>query len=184
MQMRILSTFLLVGAFLLGAWGNVIAAAYCPRYLSNRECHLKPEPRQPKEVDNKSSCQHEMADTDMADMQMDDMEMGSEATPEVSEASGIESQPVEVKMESAAELVAIDFPTQPCGHCWMHSQPASGTATIVGSDPSKRLVETIAPQSSVSAALPTTSIIRITPVEHGPPGNSFPRHVLINVFRI
>src|SRR6266542_1139042 len=115
MQKRSFFTGFLLIAFLLSAWENVIAAAFCPRYSSSRTCHIKHEPRQPKQVDHKSSCQHEMADMEMGDMQME-----SETTSETADNSIAENPPVQVATESSVEQVAIDFPTEPCGHCWMH----------------------------------------------------------------
>jgi hypothetical protein len=184
MQRRSFFAGFLLIAFLLSAWGNVIAAAFCPRYSSSRNCRIKHEPRQPKQVDHKSSCQHEMADMEMGDMQMEDMETESETASETTNNSIAENPPVRVATESSAEQVAIDFPTEPCGHCWMHSQPASGTAALVAVDPSKRLVETNGPLADFVVSLPSAFAVPIIPLEHGPPGNSFPRHVLISVFRI
>ena len=125
-----------------------------------------------------------MTDMDMGDMQMDDTNMISEETWETSDNSIPETPPVEIATYSSSEKLVIDFPAEPCGHCWMHSQPSSGTATIVAVDPSRRLVETNAPPVSFVVALPFAFVVPIMPLEHGPPGNSFPRHVLINVFRI
>ena len=121
---------------------------------------------------------------EMGDMQMDDTNMESEAASQTSVNSISESSPVQIATASSSAQVAIDFPTEPCGHCWMHSQPSSGTATSVAVDPARRLVETNAPPTNFVLALPSTFTVPIMPLEHGPPGNSFPRHVLINVFRI
>jgi hypothetical protein len=75
----------LLGAFLLSAWGNVIGAAFCPRYLSNRASCIFHEPPQPKQVDVKTSCHHEMGAMEMGDMRMDDDEIT--ALPEFKESS-------------------------------------------------------------------------------------------------
>jgi hypothetical protein len=123
-----------------------------------------------------------MADMQMGDMQMDNNETESQAV-ETNDSSIIEDSPIQVA-ESAAEQIRADLPTEPCGHCWMHSQPASGTATLVGVDPAKKLVDTNAPPAEVAVVVPSAVTASITPVEHGPPGNLLPRHVLINVFRI
>ena len=181
MQKRSFSITLLVFAFLFSSWSNVIAAAFCPRYSSSRDCHIQ---QQIKQGEHKSSCQHGMADMEMGDMQMDDTNMESEAASQTSVNSISESSPVQIATDSTSEQLAIDFPTEPCGHCWMHSQPSSGTATSVAVDPARRLVETNAPPTNFVLALPSTFTVPIMPLEHGPPGNSFPRHVLINVFRI
>ena len=185
MRKRTFSITFLAIAFLFSSWSNVIAAAFCPRYSFSRNCHI--QQRQAEQVEHKSSCQHEMADLEMGDMQMDDKNMESEAASETSETSDNaipETPPVQIATDSSSEQVTIDFPTEPCGHCWMHSQPSSGIATIVAVDPSRRLPETNAPPANLEVALPSAFAGSIAPLEHGPPGNSFPRHVLINVFRI
>lgn len=182
MQKRSFSITLLVFTCLFSSWSNVIAAALCPRYTSSRNCHVQQQ--QIKQVEPKSSCQHGMADMEMGDMQMDDTNMESEVVSQTSVNSISESSPVQIATDSTSEQVAIDFPTEPCGHCWMHSQPSSGSATIVAVDSSRRLVGTNAPPTNFVLALPSTFTVPIVPLEHGPPGNSFPRHVLINVFRI
>jgi hypothetical protein len=173
-------TFLVV-AFLFSSWSNVIAAAFCPRYSSSRNCHI--QQRQAKQVEHKSSCQQQMDGREMRDMEMDDTKMDSEAASETPDLVP-ENPPVQIATESYSEQIAIDFPTEPCGHCWMHSQPSSGTPTIVAVDPSRRLVETNAPPANFVVALPSAFAVPIMLLEHGPPGNSFPRHVLISVFRI
>jgi hypothetical protein len=66
MRGRSFSIILLVFALLLSLWSNVIAAAFCTRYSSSRNCHS--QQRQVKKLDHKSSCQHEMADMKMGDM--------------------------------------------------------------------------------------------------------------------
>jgi hypothetical protein len=184
MAKRSIPIFLLIGTFLLSAWGNVIAAAHCPRYLSNSDCYIKREPRQPQQVDHKPSCHHEMADMEMGDMQMDETKVASGADLETSDNSSPENRRLQVGTEFFADPLAVNLPTAPCGHCWMHSQPASGIATVVAVDPSKRLIETNAPPLSVVIALPAALPVSVAQMEHGPPGNVLPRHVLINVFRI
>lgn len=123
-----------------------------------------------------------MAGMEMGDMQMDEMEM--ECAVEISENAIGEDQPVQIGTASSTKQNAIDFPTEPCGHCWMHSQPASGAVTLVAVDPSKQSIDTNAPTAGLTITLPIAFIVSITPLEHGPPGNVLPRHVLINVFRI
>jgi hypothetical protein len=177
MAKRPVSIFLLVVAVLLSAWGDVIAAAYCPGY-SSRNCCIKHEARQAKQVDHKSSCQHGMADMDMADMQME-----SENPSEATANSSANAPPVEIAA-SSVEQVPFHLPTEPCGHCWMHSQPSPATAMLVAVDPSKRSIETHAPPSGFVAAMPSAFVIAVAAVEHGPPIPSSPRHVIINVFRI
>jgi hypothetical protein len=168
-------------AFLLSAWGNVIAAAFCPRYLANRECSVKPISQETQQIQNTSSCHHQMAE--MADMQMDETDTRSAADADTADNVISEAGQFEAVSQTSGELT-IDVPAEPCGHCWMHSQPASGTATLVAVDPSKQLIDTIAPPAEAAVNVPSHVVVPISPVEHGPPGNLLPRYVLINVFRI
>jgi hypothetical protein len=184
MSKRSFPIFLLTVAFLISAWGNVISAAFCPRYLSNGNCESKQQPRQIQRVDEKSSCHQEMADMEMGDMQMDEKEVESGPAVQTSDSAILTTWPIEVGTKFSAEQVAITFPTETCGHCWMHSQPASGVASIVAVDPTKTLIDTSAPSPDLAISLPSAWLVPILQREHGPPGNSSPRHVLINVFRI
>jgi hypothetical protein len=183
MRRRSLAIILLVGVFLLGAWGNVIAAAFCPRYRMNRDCCLKQAAQRSKQVEHQSSCHHEMAGLEMDEMQMGNMQMENE-TPSASAAASLAKDLPVLTPESSSEQGAFDLPVEACTHCLTHSQPASGTATVVAVDPSKRLIETKPPPACFEAALSSAFSISITPLEHGPPGESLPRHVLINVFQI
>jgi hypothetical protein len=181
MRKRSFSITFLVVTFLFSSWSNMIAAAFCPRYSSGRNCHIQ-QP-QIKQVRH-NPCQHEMADMEMGDMPTDGTNRESEALSETSDNWIPKSPPVQISKESSSEQGAIDFPTEPCGHCWMHSQPSSGTATIVAVDQMKRFVATNAPPENLVVALQSAFAVPIVPLEHGPPGNSFPRHLLISVFRI
>jgi hypothetical protein len=184
MRKRSVSILLLVVALLLSAWGNVIAAAFCPRYAFNLECCLKHSAARAKKVEHKSSCQHEMTDMEMDDMRMDNMQMERKDPSESAADSIVENSPIEFTAENSSDQLAFDLPMEACAHCWSHSQPTSGAVASVAVDPSKRLVETDAPPANLAVALPSGFPATITPPEHGPPGNSFRRHVLISVFRI
>lgn len=176
MQRRPIPTVLLLMAFLLSAWSNVIAAACCPRYVA-QNCFAQ-KTQQAKQVD-RESCHNEINDTDMGDMQMDgDSATEAEVTPIR------KNPPLTVATESSAEQTALDLPNDPCGHCWMHSQPSSGTATFAAVDPSPRSVEALAPPAETIIDLGFPNPTAVEPLEHSPPGNTSPRHLLINVFRI
>ena len=84
-----LTSFLLL-AFMAGAWGNVLAAAFCPRIGSAHECCLKHTTHQ--------SSAHEMHDMDMGDMQM---EMSAKSIEETSPQEQIEPS-VEVAQNNRA----------------------------------------------------------------------------------
>lgn len=181
MRRKRISIMILLAAFLLSAWGNVIGAAFCPRYLS-QHCfaHLTQQANQVE----RESCHHEIADMDVGDMQMDDSQMDSDSAPKAELESVAEVQPTAGVLESSIERAAFDLPTEPCGHCWMHSQPSSGMGTLAAINPSPRSVEALAPPAEVTIALGFPNPNATEPSEHSPPGSSFPRHILINVFRI
>ena len=186
MSKRGLLIFLLTFAFLMSAWGNVIAAAFCPRYLSNSALSIRPTSQDTRQVDRKASCHHEMAEMEMSDMQMDGTEIqGDEADVETLSNSIADAPPIQVEPETNTQQIVIDRPAETCGHCWMHSKPASGATTLVVVDPSTRLIDTNAPPAEEYAfTLVHDFTVSISPQEHGPPGVALPRHVLINVFRI
>ncbi len=178
MQKRHLSIIILVVTLLLSTWGNVIAAGFCPRFALNRDCCFKHVNYQPKQVAHQPSCHKEMGDSDMGDMQM-------EAAPASEPDADAEASPMELTSEVTVDKVAVDLPIETCPHCLSHSQPASGAvSSALAVDPAKRLVDTDSPPADFAVASPSASPISITPSEHGPPGISLPRHVLINVFRI
>ncbi len=179
MQKRSSSIVLLVVAFLFSAWGNVLAATFCPRYLSNRNCCAKHVVSQPKQVESQSSCHHEMAD-----MEMGDMEKETETSSDFKTDTSAQNSSVELTSESSGEQVAFDLPIEPCAHCMSHSQPTSGTVSVVAIDPSKRLVESNSLPANFAVDLTSPFADLIIPSEHGPPGASPPRHIIINVFRI
>jgi hypothetical protein len=177
MRKRSLSIVFVVMALLFSAWGNVIAAGFCPSFALSRKCCLKRGVRQSKQVKHESSCHHEMAG-----MEMDDRQMQTEADS-APDTSAQNSQ-LELTSESSREEVALDLPIEPCAHCLSHSQPTSGTVSVVAIDPSKRLVETNSLPANFAIGLTAAFADLIVPSEHGPPGPSSPRHVIINVFRI
>jgi hypothetical protein len=168
--------FLISVTFLISAWGNVIAAAFCPRY-SARDFSVKQTIQEDRSAKSES-CHHEMAQMDM-DMDGASMDIESDSSDEsqiTTNAPAADSpNPV---------LAAFALLDETCGHCWMHSQPSSGTGTAVAQARLSRSIETDLPRADFASATTPTFIIPIIPFEHGPPGDSLPRHVLINVFRI
>ncbi len=170
---------LLLIAFLFGAWSNVIAAAFCPRYLNR--CCFKQTAHQPQHVDRHLSCHH-----DMPRMKMDDALMEAEAGSDLKADADAtaEASPIELSSDLSDREVAFDLPVEACTHCLSRSQSTPRAVASVAVDPSKRLVETNAYPANFRVALPSGFAVSITPSEHGPPGNSFPRHILIGVFRI
>jgi hypothetical protein len=174
MRKRSLSIVFVVVALLFSAWGNVIAAAFCPRFALNHDCCLKHASNQAK---HESSCHHEMAGGEMDDMQME-TEAGSAPDPSA------QNPKLELPSESSSDEVALDLPIEQCACCLSHSQTTSGTVSVVAVDPSKRLVGTNSPPANFAIGLTSAFAGLIVRSEHSPPGPSTPRHVIINVFRI
>ena len=154
MRNRFLSMVILVVALLLSAWGNVLAAALCPRLAQDHAC-----------------CHRQLAHQSASHEAMDDMEMGD--------------MQMEATAESKTDASALDQPIESCAHCMGHSQLAPGPISLGATDPAKRSVEKPAPLgTSALVSLPTSSVTTATQRGHSPPGESSPRHILINVFRI
>ena len=179
MRMRFLIPGFLVVALLFSAWGNVIAAAFCPGYASNRNCCVKQTVSAPKQVEHPSSCHAEMAG-----MEMDGIPTETETSADSGTDPGVQNSQATLTSESSIDQVAFDLPIEECPHCWSHSQPTSGAASVVTVEASKRLIETNLPTADFAVAPPPAFSIFVSFSGHGPPGISLPRHVLINVFRI
>jgi hypothetical protein len=86
--------------------------------------------------------------------------------------------------ESSTDQIALDLPIEECPHCWSHSQPTSGAASVLTVAASQRLVETDLPTADFAVGSPPAFYSLVSFSAHGPPGISIPRHVLINIFRI
>jgi hypothetical protein len=177
MRKRSLSIGFVVVALLFSAWGNVIAAAFCPRFALNHDCCRKHGTQPSKQAKHESSCHHEMAGMEMDDMQME-TEAGS--APDTS----AQDSHAQLPYESSSDEVALKLPIEQCACCLSQSQTTSGTVSVVAIDPSKRLVETNSPPAEFAIGLASAFGDLIVPSEHSPPGPSTPRHVIINVFRI
>ena len=168
----------LVVSLLVSAWGNVIAASFCPQYGITRDnCFTqvssKPMRVEAMDVEQEPSCHREMADmnSDTDNMLIENSESSESA----------ESITALLLPAGASD---VNVPTQTCGHCWMHSQAASGSSTLGTVDPSMRLTDANTAPTNLVLASSSNLTPTIALLEHGPPGNAFPRHLLINVFRI
>ena len=171
MRNRFLSTAILVVALLLSAWGNVLAAAFCPHLGSAHACCAKHATKQ--------SPSHEMPDMDMGDMPMEmSAEPNGEASPEQSTAVSAAS------VEQNTEANVVDQPVEACLHCMSHSQLSQASFVLRETEPSKRSVDTPAPQTAKIVSMFASASPIVTPREHAPPGESSPRYMFINIFRI
>ena len=181
MPKRTAAIVLLVVSLLVSAWGNVIAAVFCPRFGITHDSYFtqvfhKPMDVESMHVEQESSCHREMAD--MNSDSMDNMLIENSESSESAEST--------TSLLLPAGASVADKPPQKCAHCWMHSQAASGSSTLGTIDPSMGLMETKAAPTNLILASPPSDFhtLTIAQLEHGPPGNAFPRHLLLNVFRI
>lgn len=172
MKKRTSAVILLVVTLLFSAWGNVVAAGFCPRYALSRDCSRTHKHQAPKQVKHDTPCHDEMAGMDMDDMQIE--------SPSDSSAS---NSPEEFS-ESSNDQGAVELTTKSCAHCVSHSQSTAGVVSVLAIDPAKRVVESnsLPANSALYATSDFTDLI--VPSEHSPPGPTSPRHLIINVFRI
>ncbi len=95
-----------------------------------------------------------------------------------------QNMPADVVDDSNADADTLDQPSEPCPHCLMHSQPASGII-VQAINPEKRSVESEVPPATSALISPSAaSVAKPSPNEHAPPGESSRWHVLISVFRL
>jgi hypothetical protein len=176
MSKRAVFTSFILLAFLAGTWGNVLAAAFCPRIGSTLSCCLKhnSHPSQSRETYG----MHHMDMGQMADMQMD---MSAESPAENSTQE--QRQPL-AEVSQDAGPTTLGQPVDTCSHCLNHSQLPSGSVTVRETESAKRRATLTAPQLVQDAALVSLPRLIFDPREHAPPGDSSPRYLLINVFRI
>jgi hypothetical protein len=128
-----------------------------------------------------SSCDHEMSDMKMDGVRMDDIELETQVP---SPAAENWTHGMQATAQDSSDHAVVESPGEGCRHCLMYPASTSAAATLVALNPANRLLETDAPLVKLEVALPATFSVSIIPSEHGPPGKSFPRHVLISVFRI
>lgn len=173
------ATGLIAVSLLLCAWGNVIAVCFCPRYSMDHDHSLTQRSHVPV-IQQESACTHEMPDMKMDGVRMDDVAMESEVLfpPAGNLINGMQptnQKSIEHAFESSGKQRR---------HCLMFSASKSVPANLAVVNPTKRALESDVPPAKVEVALAPPLSISIIPSEHGPPGNLFPRHILISVFRI
>jgi hypothetical protein len=173
---RVIFTSFLLLAFMTGAWGNVLAAAFCPHIGSLRACCLKH-----KSPPSPSAETHEMHDMDM-DMGEMQMAMSAESTEDSATQKPVEPL---AELEQDSQATVVDQPIETCSHCLSHSQLPLGSTTLRETESAKRGADlTAAPQVIGQVSLTALPSLIVDQREHSPPGSSSPRHILINVFRI
>ncbi len=115
-----------------------------------------------------ASCEAQLAKPTMSHEDMGHMGMGHES------ASNLNS-----------DASAFGQPTKPCSHCAVHSRTNPNTASLRATEAANRSVDLNIPLNFSRVAPVTVSPAAVlTSRAHGPPGDSTPRHILINIFRI
>lgn len=172
-------------AFLCGAWGNVIAAAFCAR-LSDQSCC--PEHSETSTSPEDAHQAHHQMDEASADMSS--MSEGSSCTahePGAAETNDTEQSANELAESSdsrePAPFVVSLLGSAACTHCLNHSQPAPTRFSLSGGESSRNHDVAAALVIKLQLALP--SFAKLLPgYDHGPPGQSHRLFVLNSVFRI
>ena len=107
----------------------------------------------------------EMSDDEMGHMAMDSMDE-SASTPD-------------------PNAVALGEPIGLCSHCAMHSRTVPPAVSLREIEASKRSGTFVIPDALPQVVSVEMRYLAIfTSRAHGPPGETTPRHILINIFRI
>ena len=143
-------------ALLFSQGGSFLIAALCPHLRSGQvSCNKH----------SAESTMSEMADNEMGHMAMDSMdESASNPDP---------------------NAVALGEPIGLCSHCAMHSRTVPPAVSLRETEASKRSGTFVIPNAVpqlLTAKMPYLPIFSSR--AHGPPGQTTPRHILINIFRI
>ena len=81
--------------------------------------------------------------------------------------------------------VALDEPIGLCSHCAMHSRTVPPAVSLREIEASKRSGTFVIPDALPQVVSVEMRYLAIfTSRAHGPPGETTPRHILINIFRI
>jgi hypothetical protein len=154
MHKRFLATTVLGVALLFSQGGSFLVAALCPHLQSGMV-----------------SCEMQLSEraTSHEDMgHMGHMEMQQEPAS-----------------QAVADVTALGRPIDPCSHCAVHSRTNSNTASLTKAEAARRSVDLNIPlQVSRVAPVAASPVSVLTSRAHGPPGETTPRHILINIFRI
>ncbi len=115
-----------------------------------------------------ASCEMKLADPAMAHEEMGHMRMDHETAP-----------------NSDPDAVVLGQPIGPCSHCAVHSRTNPITASLRQAEAARRSVDLNIPHPvSRVAPVAASPVAVLTSRAHGPPGETTPRHILINIFRI
>ncbi|MGH9932183.1 MAG: hypothetical protein ACREA9_23525, partial [Pyrinomonadaceae bacterium] len=154
MHKRLVANTVLSIALLFSQGGTFLIAALCPQLQSGM-----------------ASCE-----TKLAEPAMSHEDIGHTGHMEMEQEPA--SQP-------DANVATLGRPISPCSHCAVHSRRSPNTASLRQAEAAKRSVDLNIPlQVSRVAPVAASPVAVLTTRAHGPPGDSSPRHILINIFRI
>lgn len=167
-------------ALLYGAWGNVVAAAFCPRFSDHSCCPKHSEhssaPTTSQHAHHQSGSLSSAENNGMGECAAHNSE--SESTVLSDESSNATED-----VDGFSPALAPPVEDQSCSHCLTHSQPARGPFSISSDEPNRTSAAEALPITKLPLAL--HSFAKPLPsYDHGPPGQSHPLFVLHSVFRI
>jgi hypothetical protein len=173
----------------MGSLGHLFAAAFCPR-MSGRDCCLTNTTNSQRSspshqhmhgmaVESMADESMQMDDSNTEDMVMDDAELptSSIAWNDLTLLAGV---------EESVPASRLELPTDVCNHCLSHSGAQNAPVSFVSvPDQSYKDLGSVPFPVTRCLTRPVTTLAQIgLPRQHAPPGNSAPRHVLLNVFLI
>jgi hypothetical protein len=165
----------LLFAFLYGAWGNVVAAAFCPRF-SDRSCC-------PKHSAPSSSPSKPHHDLQQMEIEVTGTEACAAHEGHSTEPRGTSRADVFDESDPSRLFLVSPLAEQSCAHCLSHSQPAPGRFSVSSGDSSRESEAQATPLIKLPLNLP--AVAKLLPsYDHGPPGQSYSLFVLNSVFRI
>ena len=160
MRNRFFISGILLFALIGGAWGNVLAASFCPQMSRGQSCCLI-------EKTPESGTMHHA----MGVMQMGDMQMGEVQLPQA------------MNYETEANVLAQ--PEAGCEHCMSHCQLLNGPNTLREADQTRSSEYVLTPVALTDpVSLAPLFALRVHSNQNAPPGVATSRHVLFNNFRI
>ncbi len=162
MPKQFLVNIVLASALLFSQGGSFLIAALCP--------HLQSE---------SVSCEAQVSTPTMSHEQMAHEAMGHGAMHH-----GDSSEPESPATTNLGKIALSQLP-EACSHCTIHSGTTPTGATLRFADTVKRSFDlNIPPAASPVEPVVATSVAVLSSRAHGPPGETVPRHLLINIFRL
>jgi hypothetical protein len=164
--MKLLFLIATILLLFVSGWGNVLAAAFCPH-----------EGRQTRACPSKEATHHDHGmNSSHEAMTMGEMEgMGIQTS----------AMPNDAAPATGSQARVADQPMDDCAHCVSHSRFPTVPSVTGVVDQSKRGEDMAAPPApSITIPLAAAHTTPIYSRQHGPPGATISRQVLINIFRI